>query len=73
MKYNVEIPDDLAKELKVIARKVGFTSVVDMYVNYSREVILAARADAAANKARSEVVANSNDLDRLIPQRSESK
>ncbi len=69
MKYSIEIPDDAAKELKLIAENVGFKKVEDMYINYSREVILAARADAAASKARSEAVSKSTDLDKLIPER----
>lgn len=69
MKYVIEIPDNVARELKLIADNVGFKKVEDMYVNYSREVILAARADAAASKARSEAVSQSTDLDKLIPGR----
>lgn len=69
MKYVIEIPDNVARELKLIADNVGFKKVEDMYVNYSREVILAARADAAASKARSEAVSQSTDLDKLIPER----
>ena len=66
MKITIDIPDTLAKELKIIVDTVGIGTPERLLKNYVREVILAARSDAAANQAKQQAVAASTDLDALI-------
>lgn len=65
MKIQIEIPDSLGKELKIISQRVGFATPEQLMRNYVREVILAARTDAAANMAKQQAVEASTDLDVL--------
>lgn len=65
MKIQIEIPDSLGKELNIISERVGFGSPEQLLRNYVREVILAARTDAAANMAKQRTVEASADLDVL--------
>ena len=69
MKVIVNIPSSVAKELKIVMDKVGIKDFESLFLNYCREVLLAARVEAAANKSRKEVLAKSTDLDNLIPER----
>lgn len=70
---SIELPTEVVVELLGVAKSVGFTDSQSLLKNYVREVILAARSDAAANKAKAEVVASSEDLDVLISQRQAQK
>lgn len=69
MKVTVNIPEDNAKELAIVIKKVGIKDYESLFLNYVREVIMAARIEAAANKSRQEVINKSTDLDILIPER----
>lgn len=66
MKITIEIPDALAKELNIIVETVGLGTPELLLKKYVREVILAARSDAAANQAKQQTLAASSDLDTLI-------
>lgn len=68
-KITVEIPTEAAKELLAIAKRVGFADCESLLKNYVREVIIAARSDAAAEAAKIDVVAGASDLDALISER----
>ena len=69
MKVSVNLPESVAKELTIVIKKVGIKDFESLFLNYAREVLLAARIEAAANKSRQEVIAKSTDLDILIPER----
>lgn len=71
-KITVQVPVEVASELLIVARSVGFADRESLLKNYIREVILAARSDAAAVAAKLEVVAKSDDLDGLMSERSSS-
>lgn len=68
-KITIEIPTEVAEELLLVARSVGFADKESLLKNYVREVVIAARSDAAAQKAKAEVLTSSNDLDELISKR----
>lgn len=70
-KYSLSFDDEVGRELEDVAKSVGFLSVEDLFTNYAREVILASRADRAAKKARDQVIGQSDDLDKLIPERNQ--
>lgn len=65
MKITIDIPDTIADELTIIVDKVGIGSPERLLKNYVREVILAARSDAAANQAKQHAIEASSDLDTL--------
>lgn len=67
MKIIIEVTGKIADELLGIAKNVGFKNREELLTNYVREVILAARSDAAAQQAKREVLSQSSDLDPLIP------
>lgn len=69
MKVSVNLPESVAKELTIVIKKVGIKDFESLFLNYAREVLLAARIEAAANKSRQEVIVKSTDLDILIPER----
>lgn len=69
MKVTVNLPEPVAKELTSVIKKVGIKDFESLFLNYAREVLLAARVDAAVNKSRDQVLAKSTDLDPLIPER----
>lgn len=67
MKLLIEVPNEIGKEFESIAKKAGLASAQSLLTNYVREVILAARSDLAAQKAREIAIETSKDLDNLIP------
>lgn len=71
MKINFDLPEPVGRELEKVALQAGFSDLESLFLNYTRELILAARSDAAAQKAKIDVVAASDDLDMLIPKKTQ--
>lgn len=72
MKISFDLPEPVIKELEKIAKQAGFMDLESLFRNYTRELILAARSDAAAQQAKIEVIARSDDLDSLMPQKAKA-
>ncbi len=68
----LKLPPDIAAELLQVAKSVGFKDIESLLKNYVREVIIAARSDAAAQAARANTVASAEDLNVLISPRKEA-
>ena len=64
-KLVVELPPAVTDELAAIVQKLGIPSIEALVTNYLREVIIAARIDAATASLRETVARGSSDLDSL--------
>lgn len=73
MKVAFDLPEPVVKELEKVARQAGFSDLQSLFRNYTRELILAARSDVAAQKAKIEAITRSEDLDPLIPKKQNPK
>lgn len=70
-KIVIQVDEKLVDELEAIAKRVGFADSKSLIQNYIREVVISARVEQAVGQLRDTVVRGSNDLDELIPKRTQ--